>query len=243
MDKQNSIWDELAHGLAGDNPAEYIKNLHDTGELNEVLPEVDALFGIPQTPEYHPEVDTGIHTLMALTKAAELKGDLAVRFATLVHDLGKALTDPEQWPKHHGHEELGVSPVEDVTSRLGTPKDVSDLAVNVARYHLHAHRALEMRPAKLVSLFENTDAFDNPAMFEQFIIAAQADAQGRLGLEDQPYPQADLLRSALHAASEVETQDLMDKGFSDLQLNEKIKERRIYAVSDIKQNIEINALD
>ena len=237
-----TLWEEIADGLMGDDPAGYIQNLRDTGELEKVLPEVNSLFGVPQSPEHHPEIDTGVHTMMALTKATELKGGLAVRFATLVHDLGKGLTDPDHWPKHHGHEELGIPPVEDVTSRLGTPKEIVDLAMHVARYHLHAHRALELKPKTLVSLLERTDALDNPEMFEQFIVATQADAQGRLGLEDKPYPQADFLRATLKAAQEIETQDLIEGGLSGSRLDEQVRTRMIDAVREVKQGMEMDTL-
>tara|TARA_B100001989_G_C24549345_1_gene473209 strand:- start:4299 stop:4991 length:693 start_codon:yes stop_codon:yes gene_type:complete len=192
-------WDDLKQGLSSGDPAAYIQNLRDSGALKEALPEVDVLFGVPQVPEYHPEIDTGIHTLMVVKRAAELSDDVGVRFAALVHDLGKGLTPEEEWPKHIGHEESGVGPVRDVVRRLCVPDDIADLAEKVTRYHLHAHRALEMRPGKIVSLLENIGAFENPENFERFLITVQADKQGRLGMEDKPYPQAEYLRQA-HSA-------------------------------------------
>ncbi|GJL84562.1 MAG: hypothetical protein DHS20C02_03370 [Micavibrio sp.] len=231
-------WESFAHGLRGDHPEEFIQKLYDTGELKTLLPEVEALFGVPQTPEYHPEIDTGIHTLMTLKRAAELSDDLAVRYAALVHDLGKALTDQAHWPKHHNHEELGVAPIQAIKERLGVPEHISELAEHVARYHLHAHRALESKPGTLVKLLERTNALGNPGVFEQFILAAQADAQGRLGLEDRPYPQAELLRTVLQTVKDVETQDSDGQELS----NDMIKQRRVEAVKIVKNDMNV-ALD
>lgn len=236
------LWDELAAGLQGNDPDDFIEDMQKSGKLKEILPEVDALFGVPQTAEYHPEIDTGRHTLMTLRKARDLNGGLAVRFAALVHDLGKAVTDPDHWPKHHNHEELGVPLVEGVSDRLGVPQDVKELAVNVARFHLHAHRAMEMRPNKLVNLFENTGALDNPESFEEFIVAVQADAQGRLGMEDKPYPQADFLRATLKAANDVDVNDLLQDGELDQITYDKIRQRRIEAVRSTKATLELDTL-
>lgn len=236
------LWDELAAGLRGSNPDAFIDDMQKNGKLKEILPEVDALFGVPQNAKYHPEIDTGRHTLMALKKAQDLNGGLSVRFATLVHDLGKAATDPDHWPKHHDHEALGVPLVENVSDRLGVPQDVKALAVNVARFHLHAHRAMEMGPNKLVNLFEDIDALDNPESFEQFIVAVQADAQGRLGMEDKPYPQADFLRATLKAAQEVDLSDILQEDTSDQITYDKIRQRRIEAVRSTKTEMQLDTL-
>ena len=237
----NKMWDELAAGLQSGNPDSFVEEMRSSGKLQLTLPEVNALFGVPQNPEHHPEVDTGVHTLMALKKARDLNGGLGVLFATLVHDLGKGVTDPKQWPKHYDHEELGVPLVERVSDRLGVPQDVKDLAVNVARFHLHAHRALEMRPNKLVNLMENMGALDNPEAFEQFIVAVQADAQGRLGMENKPYPQADFLRAALKSAQEVDVSDLLEEGAGP-SIDDKIRQRRIEAVRSTKTAMQFDTL-
>lgn len=226
------IWDRLAHGLSGDRPDQFIQSLRDTGELKEILPEVDALFGVPQVPEHHPEIDTGVHTLMTLRKAAELSDDVSVRYAALVHDVGKGLTDPQAWPKHHDHEELGVPPVRDIAERLNIPEETAALAEHVARYHLHAHRSFEMKPGKILKLLEETEALDRPDMFEHFVLAVQADAQGRLGMENKPYPQADLLRQTLQAIQAVDV--------TDLSSDEMVRQVRIQAVKDVKDHSDMN---
>lgn len=145
-------WPDLSRGLALSKPSAYISDLRKRGKLGELLPEVDRLFGIPQPVQHHPEIDTGIHTLMALDRAAELTDRIDVRFAVLVHDLGKAHTDPTTWPKHYKHEQFGVKPIQDMGTRLHIPNETIDLAVSVCRYHIHAHRSLEMRPGNLVRL-------------------------------------------------------------------------------------------
>ncbi len=223
-------WEELKKELSGDDPAGYIQNLHETGALEDVLPEVEALFGVPQNAEHHPEIDTGVHTVMALKRASELTDDVNVRFAALVHDLGKGLTPKDQWPKHIGHEEGGVQPVMDVSQRLGVPEDVTDLATKVTRFHLYAHRSLEMRPGKIVKLLENIGAFDNPEMLEQFVTTVQADAQGRLGKEDTPYPQASYLRSAFQVTRGID---------SVAHPVEVLKEKRNEAVADLKSELNL----
>lgn len=227
-------WQMLGSGLASHDPVEYIKELRDSGALKNVLPEVNSLFGVPQTEKYHPEIDTGIHTLMTLKRASELSDDVAVRYAALVHDLGKGLTDPSEWPKHHGHEESGVEPVLNIAKRLNVPLEITDLAVTVARYHLHAHRSLEMRPGKLVKLFEDVNAFENPYKFEQFVMAVQADAQGRLGMEDKPYPQADFLRSLFAVTKDFESDD-DDPRFKDKQIMAVAKAKRDYEITQFIQ--------
>ncbi len=223
-------WKDISKGLSRDKPSIYILELRDTGQLKEILPEIDSLFGIPQPAEHHPEIDTGIHTLMVLDRAAELTDNIDVRFAALVHDVGKALTSSETWPKHHNHEELGVESVKKIAERLEIPEETAELAVYVARYHLQAHRAFEARPGTLVKLFENTNAFTQPERFELFVLATQADAQGRLHHETVPYPQASFLMSALQAALNVNTNSLSD---------DVIRQDRIRCVTDLKKNLSI----
>ncbi len=221
-------WSDLAKGLSRPKPSTYILELRESGKLAEILPEVDKLFGIPQPAEHHPEIDTGIHTMMTLDRAAELTDNIDVRFAALTHDLGKGLTDPTNWPKHFRHEELGVKPIENIATRLGVPEDTTELAVNVARYHLQAHRAFEQRAGTLVKLFEKTNAFNKPERFELFILAVQADAQGRLHHEAAPYPQAKLLTESLAQARSVGTDNLS---------TETILQNRARTITNVKKNL------
>ena len=221
-------WEELKKGLLVQDPSMYLTELRHKGVMKEYLPEIDALFGVPQTPEHHPEIDTGIHTLMVVKRAAELSNDVAVRFAALVHDLGKALTPPDQWPQHINHENAGVTPVRELCTRLNVPAVIREFSVKVARYHLKAHRAFEMRPGKIVKLFQDLNAFESPTLLDQFVDAVQADAQGRLGKENIPYHQGVYLREALQSALEVDT-DLPEQ----ILISERVKQ-----VSLVKKRFE-----
>ena len=168
-----------------------------------IYPEIDALFGVPQPAQWHPEIDTGIHTLMVLDQAAALSADTRVRFAALVHDLGKALTPSAQWPSHRGHEERSVALIEALADRLRLPSDYRELALIVARHHGIVHRAFELKPKTLLDFMERTDAFRRPERFSQALLACEADARGRTGLESNPYPQRGLVSAAREIAAAV----------------------------------------
>jgi tRNA nucleotidyltransferase (CCA-adding enzyme) len=198
------VWVETGRALGEDTPAVYIEVLRACGALGAVFPEIDALFGVPQPPQWHPEIDTGIHTLQVLEVAASLSKDTTVRFAALVHDVGKALTPREQWPRHIGHEASGAMLIGKMCERLRVPTEHRDLAVLVARHHARVHRVGEQRPGTILELLEMTDAFRRGERFERFLLACEADARGRgPDLRKEPYPQAAQLRSALAAASAV----------------------------------------
>ena len=198
------VWQELSRGLMEDHPSRMLLTLRECGALARVLPEVDALFGVPQPTQHHPEVDTGLHILLVLDYAAAQHYPLTVRFAALTHDLGKALTPPQHWPKHHGHEHKSVGLVERLCARLRVPGECRDLALLTARYHGDVHRAEELRPATIVKLLGSADVYRKPARFEELLAACSCDYHGRSGLETRPYPQADLLRRAAAAARAVD---------------------------------------
>ncbi len=198
------VWQELAKGLAEDKPSRMIEVLRECGALARLLPEVEALFGVPQRADYHPEIDTGIHTLMVIDQAARRGYDLPVRFAALTHDLGKALTPADILPRHIGHEERSVRLVEQLAKRLRVPNDCRDLALLTARFHGNVHRAADLRPATIVTLFEKTDALRRPERFRQLLAACHSDYTGRLGWEDRPYDSPQRLLTALAAAEAVD---------------------------------------
>jgi tRNA nucleotidyltransferase (CCA-adding enzyme) len=193
------VWQETARALSERTPQRYFEVLRQIGALAVIFPEVDALYGVPQPAKWHPEIDTGIHTLLVLEQAAKLDPSTQVRFAALTHDLGKGETPREHWPSHSGHEERSVKLLDGLCKRLRVPNDHRELALLVARHHGVVHRAFELRDTTLVKLLENTDAYRRSPRFNQFLLACEADARGRTGLENDPYPQADLLRSALEA--------------------------------------------
>lgn len=228
------VWQETRRSLEYERPGGFFEVLRVCGALSEVFPEIDRLFGVPQRPEYHPEIDAGEHTLLALNQASRLGADTPTRFAVLCHDLGKADTPRSEWPSHRGHEVRGKPRVEALCERLRVPRAYRELALHVAEYHLKAHRARELRPATLVRLLESLDAFRRAERFEQFLIACEADARGRAGLGDKPYPQADLLRAAFGAAQAVNPRDLVEAGYRGAQIGEQLHLRRVEAVASWK---------
>lgn len=198
------VWQEVSRGLMERTPSRMFEVLRESGALVRILPEVDALWGVPQRADYHPEVDTGVHVMMVLDYAASQGFALPVRFAALTHDLGKATTPDDILPRHIGHEGRSVDLLRPLCERLRVPNECRDLALLVAREHGNIHRVMEMGPAALVRLFERCDALRKPARFAEALQACVADARGRLGLSQQPYPQAERLREALVAARAVD---------------------------------------
>ncbi|MGI9288613.1 MAG: multifunctional CCA addition/repair protein [Pseudomonadales bacterium] len=230
------VWQECAKGLATPMPQRFITALRGCDALRIIFPEVDRLFGVPQPPKYHPEIDTGEHVLLALQQAAELQTSTAVRFAVLLHDLGKGITPAEDLPNHHGHEKLGCPLVEEVCSRLRAPKEYRSLALKVCEWHLHSHRALQLKPATVLKLFEALDVWRRPHLFTEFLLASEADARGRTGLENQPYRQAEYLRAALDACAIVNIQSLVDEGLSGSKLGQQLRAQRVVALTAFKDN-------
>ncbi|HKJ21061.1 MAG TPA: multifunctional CCA addition/repair protein [Woeseiaceae bacterium] len=198
------VWKETELALAGSNARVYFEVLRSCGALRVLFPEVDALFGVPQPEQWHPEVDTGLHVMMVLDQAERLSDDVEVRFAALTHDLGKGNTPKNQLPSHPGHELRGCKLIRTVAERLPVPKACRDLALLAAEFHTHCHRALELRTKTILKVLERTDAFRRPDRFERFLLTCEADARGRAGLENRPYGQADYFRGAFAAASAVD---------------------------------------
>lgn len=198
------VWQEFARGLMERRPSRMFYALRECSALTRVMPEVDALFGVPQPPQHHPEVDTGVHVMMVIDYAASKNYSLPVRFAALTHDLGKGTTPPEEWPRHIGHEARSVKLVQDLCERIRVPNDARDLALLVARYHGDVHRAAELRPATIANMLQAVDAYRKPERFEEFLQACSCDFHGRPGYAERPYPQADRLRKAFGAARSVD---------------------------------------
>jgi len=221
------VWRELERALGERNPEVFVQVLRDCGGLQALLPEVEALFGVPQSAEYHPEVDTGVHILMCLQQAARLGAGSEVCFAVLVHDLGKGTTPQREWPRHIAHEQRGLRPVRAVCARLRAPNAFRELALAVCEFHLHSHRALELRGKTLLKLLTATGALRQPARLEAFLLACEADARGRLGLEEHPYPQADYLRRAREVAAGVDAGEFLARGLEGKALGAAITAERI----------------
>lgn len=228
------VWNETERALAGPCPWVFFDVLHRCGALEVLMPELADLDGVPQPQAHHPEGDTLVHTLMVLRRASELSGSVPVRFAALTHDLGKALTPREEWPRHIAHEKRGLKPLATLCQRLKVPNAPRELAEIACQWHLHGHRALELKPATLLKLFDGVDAWRKPERFEQFILVCQADAQGRLGLEQQPYPQAGWLRDALALASQIEVKPIIQAGFKGGDIKLELTRRRTQALMDAR---------
>lgn len=225
------LWRELERALAEPYPERFIEVLRDCGALRAVLPEVDALFGVPQPPRHHPEIDTGLHVLLCLRQAARKAAPLAVRYAVLLHDLGKALTPAEELPAHPGHEARSATLAEAVSKRLRAPVAYRELAVLVARHHLTIHRARELKASTLVDLLEALDAFRRPERAAEIISACEIDAQGRTGLEDRPYASRVHLEQSLAVLGALDLKALVAALPPGRQVREAIRDARIAALS------------
>ncbi|RPD99221.1 multifunctional CCA addition/repair protein [Candidatus Pantoea deserta] len=225
------VWKETEKALTTRNPQVYFQVLRDCGALEVLFPEIDRLFGIPAPAKWHPEIDTGVHTLMTLTLAASLSDEVDVRFATLFHDVGKALTPPEKWPSHHGHGAAGVPLVEALCQRLRVPNAIRDLALLVTEFHDVVHTIERQSADALVALFDRVDAWRKPQRIEQIALTSEADARGRAGLESMAYPQGDYLRQAFALAQSVSTKAVVEAGFKGAQVREELTRRRIAAVA------------
>lgn len=230
------VWKETEKALAEDTPSKYFEILHKVGALARLFPELEALFGVPQPAHHHPEVDTGIHCLMVVDAAAKLTKDTRIRFAALVHDLGKGETPAELLPRHIGHEERGVALLHGMCERLRIPNAWRELAERVVRWHGLAHRALELRPATIVDLFDRLDAWRRPELLEGFLVACEADARGRKGHERDPWPQGDWLRRAYAVAARIRGGEFARAGLQGEAIRERLREARIRAIASLKRS-------
>ena len=230
------VWTELERALGEDRPSRFFEVLRGCGAAAKLFPELDALHGVPQPPQHHPEIDTGVHVMLVVDMAARLSADTRVRFAALMHDVGKGTTPKDELPRHAGHEARGAAMIEKFCERLRAPNEYRDLAMPVARHHLLCHRLAELRPSTVLELLESLDAFRRPERVEMFALACEADARGRTGLEDNPYPQREQLLRAFDAARGVDSAAIAAAAISAEKtgeaIGERIREARIQAVRD-----------
>lgn len=225
------IWQEMQRALESDSPQVFVAVLKECGALGVILPELQRLFGVPQPEKYHPEIDTGVHMLMVLEQAARLSADTEVRFAALVHDLGKGTTPASEWPSHKGHEERGAALIEALCARLRIPNAYRDLGKLVSLHHTRSHRAGRHDPEELYRTLELLDAFRRPERFARFLLACEADARGRLGLEHESYPQAAILDHALELAQAADLRPVIEAGGHGEELAAAIRRLRIDAIA------------
>lgn len=229
------VWAECSRALMEANPEVFFNVLRDCGALAVIFPELEALFGVPQPAVHHPEIDSGLHTLMALRQAALMNTDLPTRFAVLCHDFGKALTPATAWPRHFDHEKRGEQPIKQLCQRLNVPGACRELALLTARFHTHCHRALELRASTVAELFEHTDLLRRPERFEQFLLACEADARGRLGLAQRDYPQTALLRQMASAYRSVNAASIDRERYQGSAFGEALKRLRLAAIAPLAQ--------
>ena len=229
------VWQETEKALREPGAGEFFRVLRECGALRPIYPEIDALFGVPQPAQWHPEIDTGLHTLMVLDQAALLSPDTKVRFAALVHDLGKGTTPREEWPSHRGHEERSVSLIEALADRLRLPGEYRDLSVIVARYHGIVHRAFELRPKTILEFMERADAFRRPERFAQALLACEADSRGRAGLQSAPYPQRQYLLAARDAAAAVKPSAQDIAAHTGAKIAERLHQRRAETIAELRE--------
>lgn len=230
------IWQETERALGEQSPAQFIQVLRDCKASAIIFPEIDCLFGVPNPSEWHPEIDTGIHTLMVLEQAVRLGVNVKTRFAVLLHDLGKGVTPKEVWPHHPGHEEQGVKLIEALCKRLRVPKDFKELAIITSRYHTHVHKAFELTAKTIVNTLERVDAFRRPERFAAFLLACEADSRGRTGFEDKAYPQRDFFMHAYEAANAVSITPLLERGLQGPSIAEELHQLRVLAVKHLISN-------
>ena len=228
------VWAETQKALAEPTPSAFVRTLRDCGALRVLFPEVDALYGVPQRAEFHPEIDTGVHIGMVLDMAARLApGDALIGWCALTHDLGKALTPAAKLPSHPGHEHAGIAPLDALNARLRVPGEYAEVARLVCRLHLLAHTAFDLKPATVLGLLEQLDAFRRPERLRQFLLACEADKRGRLGLSESGYPQADYLRAAYAAAAAVETRPFIERGLAGPAVGAAVRAARAQAIAAI----------
>lgn len=232
------VWQEWQRALAESQPSRFYEVLRECGALAKLFPEIDCLFGVPQRKDYHPEVDTGIHTMLVVDQAARISPDVEVRFAALVHDLGKCLTPREEWPHHVKHEARGVPVVQALCDRYKVPNPYRDLAVHVTQYHLHYHRAAELSASSMLKTLNAIDAFRRPERFEQFLLACEADSRGRPGHEDEEFEQAGIFRAAFNAAAVITGGELAREGLTGKAIADELHQRRIQAIKTVNKDRE-----
>jgi tRNA nucleotidyltransferase (CCA-adding enzyme) len=231
------VWQETEKALREPQASEFFRVLRACGALQRIFPELDALFGVPQPAQWHPEIDTGLHTLMVLDQAAALSPETVVRFAALVHDLGKGTTPREKWPSHPGHEERSVSLIEALSQRLRLPVEYRELGVIVARFHGIVHRAFELRPNTILEFMERADAFRRPQRFAQALLACEADARGRGGLETAAYPQRAYLLAARDVAAAIKPTPEDIAGHSGAKIAQFLHQRRTQAIAEYREQV------
>jgi tRNA nucleotidyltransferase (CCA-adding enzyme) len=230
------IWQEMQRSLAEKHPEVFFQVLRNCDALEKIWPELNALWGVPNPEKWHPEICSGIHTMMVLEQAVKLSTKTSVRFAALCHDLGKSLTLEKHWPSHQGHENSGLALVEKICEQLKVPKDHKSLALKVCEFHLHCHKAFELKPSTIIKLFNSLDVWRKPEEFDDFLIACTADIKGRTGFENAAYPQTDYLRLLAKEARNVTAKLFVEQGLKGFKIKQAIDKERLHVIDAIKKS-------
>ena len=227
------VWQELAKALATEQPSLFFTALRSAGALKSLFPEVDRLFGVPQVPKWHPEIDTGIHVMMVIDQAAKLSQDIAVIFAALCHDLGKGTTPLDVLPQHIGHEARSIELTQQLCQRLRVPKDIHNLALKVAEYHTHMHLLMELKPKTILNVINALDAYRNPEQFEQYLLASEADFRGRPGYEEADMPNVELFKRCYQVSNAIDVKPIIAAGFQGKAISEQLTQQRTIAIAQL----------
>ena len=229
------VWQEWHKSLSTQNPEVFLSVLRDCGALKVVLPELDRLFGVPQPEKWHPEIDTGIHTLMVAKQAAQLSSSLTMRFAAQVHDLGKGVTPESEWPSHKMHCHTGIKIIKKLCERVRVPNEFKELALLVCEQHSNVHRAAELKASTKLKILNKLDVWRKPERLEEVLLCCQADHSGRLGCEENPYPQKAIFDAAYQAALSIDVRDIIADGFQGKAIRDELEKRRIEAISSLSK--------
>lgn len=236
------VWSEMKNALSEDNPEVFFHVLRECGALAIIFPQLDCLWGVPQSKEYHPEIDTGLHTMLVLQQAVKFSNKTQIRFAALCHDLGKGLTPKSEWPKHKGHEHRGIQPINEWCDKYRVPKDYKTLALKVSKYHLHAHRALELKASTFLEVLKALDVFRNPHLLEDYLLACKADRFGRYGSEDATFYAYEIFNEVYKVCIDIDSAQFIEQGFQGVELGKKIDLARVDAIekllNKLKKNLE-----
>lgn len=234
------VWLELSRALTTKRPSLFFTSLREAGALKTIFPEVDRLFGVPQVPKWHPEIDTGIHVMMVIDQAARLTKDIAVIFSALCHDLGKGTTPQDVLPQHNGHEARSIALTEKLCQRIRVPKDIQTLAVKVAEYHTHMHLLMELKPKTILKVLEALDAFRKPEQFEQYLIASEADFRGRPGYENADMPNVDIFKQCYKVSKAISAKAIVAQGLAGKAVSEMLSKQRIEAIGELMKKVKQN---
>jgi tRNA nucleotidyltransferase (CCA-adding enzyme) len=233
------IWQEMSRSLEEKHPDVFFQTLRDCHALEKIWPELNALWNIPNPALHHPEVCSGVHTMMVLQQSVKLSSKISIRFAALCHDLGKTLSPKETLPKHYGHEKSGLPLVEKICNTLKVPNQIKSLALKVCQFHLHCHRAFELKPQTILTLFNNLDVWRKPEEFEDFLLVCQADATGRLGFENNTYPQAQFLKELFTQTSRVKSLEFVEQGLTGIKIKEAINDKKLRIIEALKTSLNV----